>query len=77
LPGVGEGLAFETSVQRGQVCCLGGGDCDHELWVAGVADDPAFGGVVAVVGCDFPAEGAGEGGGLEFGAAVFFAAGHL
>ena len=71
LPGVSEGFGFDAAVQRGQVGCLLGRDGDHDLWVAGVADDPALNILNVVVGSDFPGEGAGEGNGLQHGGALF------
>ena len=65
-----EGFGFDAAVQRGQVRCLPGSDGDHDLWVAGVADYPSLDILDAVVGLDFPGEGAGKGSGMQPGGAV-------
>ena len=70
LPNMGKSFGFYAAVQGVQVGRLAGGDGDHNFRCAGVADDPAPGSIDAVVGPDFPGEGAGEGGGLQDGGAI-------
>ena len=55
-----EGFGFDALVEGAQVGGLAGGDGDDDFGGGGVTDDPAPGGVHAVVGADFPDEGTGE-----------------
>src|SRR6185437_6878111 len=60
VPDVAKGFGFDALVEGAQVGGLAGGDGDDDFGGGGVSDDPGPGGVHAVVGADFPDEGAGE-----------------